>query len=113
MTWRPSRFRLGSMRERIDVQTPTEVVDTIGQTIRTWTTTIDDEPAALDPVSGGETIRGKQVEAGITAIFTVHHRTTYTVTQQVVHEGMTYGIVYVKPVEGGLRYIELYCKANP
>ena len=113
MTWRPSRFRLGSMRERIDVQTATETVDEIGQTIRTWADTIEDEPATLDPVSGGETIRGKQVEAGITAVFTVHHRTTYAPTQQIVHDGLTYGIVYVKPIEGGKRYIDLHCRANP
>lgn len=113
MTWRPKQWRLGAMRERIDVQTPVEVLDAAGQTIRTWTTTLPAEPAAFDPASGGETVRGKQVEASIAAVFTVHYRTTYTVTQQLLHDGLTYGIVYVKPVEGGKRYIELHCRANP
>ena len=104
---------MGTMRERIAIQDATETVDDAGQTIRTWTSTLQNEPAAYEPISGGETIRGKQVEAGVTAIYTVHHRTTYTTAQQVVHDGQTFGIVYVKPVEGGKRYIELHCRATP
>ena len=113
MTWRSRGFRLGSMRERITVQTAVETIDDAGQTIRNWTSTLSDEPAAYEPVSGGETVRGKQVEAGVTAIFTVRFRTGYTSTQRVNHGSGTYGILYVHPVEGGRRYVDLHCKATP
>lgn len=110
MTWRPSRFRLGSLRDRITVQSPTATIDAAGQTIRTWAALFTNEPASFDSASGGETQRGKQVDATITAVFTVHFRDGYTTEQRVLYNGQTYGIVYVRPVEGGRRYIELHCK---
>lgn len=111
MTWRPQRFRVGAMRERINVETPTHTVDAFGQSIPTWAVTYRNEPAAFDMVSGGETFRGKQVESGINAVFTVHWRDGYDTTQRIAHNGTNYGIVYVKYIEGGRRYIELWCKS--
>lgn len=114
MTWRPGRgFRVGAMRERIDLETAT-VDESTGQPIRTWASTLVGEPAMWTPTSGGESVRGRQVEAGIVAIFTVHFRaSTYTVEQRILHNSQYYGIVYVKPIDGGRRYIELHCKAVP
>lgn len=111
MTYRPRNFRLGAMRERITVQTLTNSVDSMGQAIPSWANTYTDEPASLDPTSGGEGLRGRQVEAGISAVFTVHYRSTYVPEMRVTHNGITYGIAYVKHIEGGRRYTELYCKA--
>ena len=113
MTWRPSGgFRRGSMRERINVQTPT-TDETTGQPIRTWSTTFSSEPAQWTPTAGTETVRGRQVEAGIAAVFTVNFRDEYTTEMRIQHGSQYYGIVYAKPVEGGRRYIELHCKAIP
>lgn len=112
MTWRPARgFRLGAMRERVQIQTATESVDSAGQTIRTWATTFANEPAQIMPVRGGEGLRGRQVEAGIDEIFVIHFRETVTPQMRLVHGSRTYGIVYVNPVEGGRRYLEVSCKA--
>lgn len=112
MTWRPTRgFRLGAMRERLQIQTATETVDAAGQTIRTWVTTYVNEPAQRMPVRGGEGARGRQVEAGIDEIFVIHFRETVTPHMRVSFDSRTYGIVYVNPVEGGRRYLELSCKA--
>ena len=112
MTWRQKQFRLGAMRERINIQTATETTSDAGDVERTWATTYANEPAKFEPTSGGETLRGKQVEAGISAVFTVHYRSTYTPEMQVVHGSNAYGIVYVRPVEGGRRYSELWCKTT-
>ncbi|MCA9130753.1 MAG: phage head closure protein [Planctomycetales bacterium] len=107
------RERIAAMRERIDVETAT-TDESSGQPIRTWSTTLSGEPAQWTPTAGTESIRGRQVEAGIAAIFTVHHRdNVYTVEQRIAHNSQYYGIVYIKPVEGGRRYIELHCKAVP
>ena len=99
------------MRERISIQTATIAVDSVGQSVPTWTTTYSSEPAKFEPTSGGETPRGKQVEAGIDAVFTVHYRSAYVPTMRVVHNSTNYGIVYVKHIEGGRRYTELWCKS--
>ena len=112
MTWRPTRgFRVGAMRERLTVQNFTEAVDSNGQTIRTYATLYADEPSQWVPTGGGESLRGKQVEAGINAVFIVRFRDGYTPELRVVHNDETYGVVYVNQVDGGRRYIELQCKA--
>ena len=101
-----------SMIHRVDVQTAT-VDESTGQPIRTWTTTFSKEPAAWTPTAGTETIRGRQVEAGISGYFTVGFREGYSVEQRILHQSQYYGIVYVKPIDGGRRYIELHVKAVP
>lgn len=107
----PTRFSASSMRERINIQTSTDSVDDAGQPIRTWTTTYLSEPAQYTPTSGGETLRGRQIEAGIAAVFTVHRRDSIVPQMRIVYDSTNYGIVHVRPVEGGRRYLELECKA--
>jgi SPP1 family predicted phage head-tail adaptor len=102
----------GSMVHRIDVQTAT-TDETSGQPIRTWATTFSKEPAAWTPTAGTESIRGRQVEAGIAGYFTVGYRDGYDTEQRVLHDGQFYGIVYAKPIDGGRRYIELHVRGLP
>ncbi len=111
MSWRSSRRdRMAQMRERINVQTAT-VDESTGQPIRTWSTTYSNEPAQWTPTAGAEVVRGRQVEAGISAVFTVNFRdNAYTPEMRIQHGSQYYGIVYVKPIDGGRRYIELHCK---
>lgn len=100
------------MHQRIDVESAT-TDDSTGQPIRTWTATLSDEPANWTPMAGGEFVRGRQVDAGISGFFTVNFReSTYSTEQRIVFEGKTFGIVHVKPVNGGRRYIELHCRAD-
>lgn len=113
MNWRPGRgFRLGAMRERITIQSLAVAISDGGDKVETWTDLVTNEPASFESVSGGESSRGRQVETGINAIFTIHHRDGYNATQRVRHNGIVYGISYAKPVQGGRRFIELYCKAT-
>lgn len=111
MTFRPSRFRLGSMRDRITVQSVTVTLSSAGDKVETWADLYRNEPASFDPISGGETLRGRQVEAGINAVFTTHYRTGYAPEQRVSYNGTNYGIVFVKQIEGGRRYVELHCRS--
>ena len=111
MTWRPKGFRLGKMRERVAIQESTDTLDSVGQPTRAWTATYSSEPASWQPLRGQESLRGEQVEAGITDMFTLRYRPDITPQMRVVHAGRNYGIVHVRQVEGGRRYIELMCKA--
>jgi SPP1 family predicted phage head-tail adaptor len=110
MTGRPGAFSVGDMRERITIQQETVTVDSIGQPTRAWATLYSDQPAKWMPTAGTETIRGRSVEAGVVAVFTIRARTGITPQMQVVHRSGTYGIGYVKQVAGRDRYIELHCK---
>jgi len=109
--YRPKRFHIGEMRNRITVKTETTTQDAAGQPVVTLVTWLVDEPAKFEPTRGGESARGRQVEANIAAVFTVHYRSGYTPEMQVVCDGQTYGVVYVNPVDGMNAYRELHCKA--
>jgi SPP1 family predicted phage head-tail adaptor len=109
--YRPQRFHIGEMRSRITVKNETTTQDDAGQPVVTLTTWLVDEPAKWEPTTGTETARGRQVEAGIAAVFTVHYRPGYTPKMEVICDGQTYGIVYVNPVDGMNVYRELHCKA--
>jgi SPP1 family predicted phage head-tail adaptor len=112
MTARPGRsFRLGAMRDRITVVVEVTDQDEAGQPVVTHRDWLVDEPASYEDVSGGETARGRQVEASVTAIFTVRYRPGYETTHAVKYDGHTYGVVQVVKVQGQDRYRELMCKA--
>jgi len=112
MTYRPARkFRVGEMRHRITIKTETTSQDEAGQPVVTLSTWLAGEPAKFEPTSGGEGARGRQVEAGISAIFTVRYRDGYTPQMAVEIGGDRYWVVYVKPVQGMDRYRELHCKS--
>lgn len=109
--YRPQRgFHIGEMRSRITVKTEATTPDAAGQPVVTLTTWLTNEPAKFEPTTGGEGARGRQVEAGIAAVFTVHYRDGYTPEMAVVCDGQEYGIVRVLPVDGMNAYRELHCK---
>lgn len=110
---RPQTFSVGQMRHRITIQQPTETVDSYGQPIVTWGTFLAGEPAQFMQTGGGESIRNRQVEANVKAIFTVRYRAGYTEKMRIYHDGDYYGILRINPVEGGKRYLELFCGATP
>lgn len=98
-------------RHRITVQQVTSTLDESRQPIYTYTTRYANEPAAFRQVSGGEKIRGRQIEAGVNAIFEVNYRSGYQVTDRVFFGGVYYGIVRIDQPEGVNRYTVLYCNA--
>ena len=112
MTWRPGRnFRVGAMRNRIDVQSMETARDATGQGVPTWSDRLKWEPAAYHFTGGGTNYRGSQLAESIVAVFVVRFRTGYDSTQRIVFGGQYYGITMVRPVDGGRRYLELLCSA--
>ena len=111
MTWRPGKsFRVGAMRHYITVQGFTEARDAAGQAVATATTVLANEPARFFDVGGGTSYRGQQLEENIRAVFEVRYRPdTYSVSQSVVFDGQTYGITRISRVDGGRRYLALFC----
>lgn len=104
-------FGAGNMRHRIVVEKPTSTPDARGQSIKTWTPWLTSEPASYEEVSGGETLRGRQIETGIVAVFTVNYRPGYTAEYRIRFQGSIYGITRIHPVSGLDRYREIHCKA--
>lgn len=98
------------MRERVTIQSLSVSIDSAGDKTETWSDLYQNEPASFESTRGTEILRGKQVEAGIDVVFTMHYRDNIDATCRAQHAGVSYGIVYVKPVDGGKRYLELYCR---
>ena len=112
MTWRPGKsFRVGAMRHRITVQSFASSRDAAGQNVATWSTRLQNEPARFMDVGGGTSYRGQQLQEDIIAVFEVRYRTGYDSTQRIIFDGETYGITRVSKVDGGTRYLAIFCKA--
>ena len=109
--YRPRQFHLGEMRHRITVTVESTTQDSAGQPVVTLVNWLVDEPAKFEPIAGTEGARGRQVEAGVSAVFTVHYRSGYTPEMVVTCAGQNYGIVGVHAVDGMNAYRELHCKA--
>ena len=100
---------VGAMRYRITVQSPVKT-DVQGQRVVTWSNLYEDEPADYDYVRGYQFNRGRQVEEGVDAIFVVRYRDGYDPEQRILFDSEYYGIVFVRPMAGRNRYMELHTK---
>jgi head-tail adaptor len=107
------RQKIGDMRHRITVQTAVETIDASRQKVISYVDRVVNEPSTFEQVTGGETNRGRQIEAGVTAVFKVNNRASYTTQDRVVFCGQSYGVVRVERPGGIGRFCYLFCKAAP
>lgn len=107
------RQKTSDMRHRITVQSAVEDIDASRQRTITYVNRLVNEPSTFEQVTGGETNRGRQIEAGVTAVFKVNRRSDYSNTDRIVFRGQTYGVVRTDNPEGVERFTVLYCKAAP
>lgn len=110
--WRPGKsFRVGAMRERINVQSYTSTRDASGQPVASWTNTLTGEPARFLDLRGGASYRGEQLQETTAAVFEVRYRDTYKPDMRIVWDGETFNIHRVARVDGGRRYLALHATA--
>lgn len=112
MKYRPNRFAVSDMRDRITIQKPTESQDSYGQPVVTWTTYLANVPASFEParLGSGETTRGRQVEATSSAILMTRYIQGLTTKMRIVRNGVAYGILAIREINGGSRYLEISLK---
>lgn len=109
---KPKAFTTSEMRHRVTIKQASTTTDSAGQKVIDYDTTrFASEPAKFEPVNGGQTLRGRQIEAGVIAIFTVNYRSGYSVTDRVVFQGENYGVHWMRKPDGIGRFLELHCKA--
>lgn len=107
------RQKIGNMRHRVTIQKVVETIDAARQLVRTYTDRYIDQPATFEQVSGGEYVRGRQIEAGVNAVFQINNREDLSVEDRVVFGNQNYGIVRIDKPDGIERFAYLYCKAAP
>ena len=106
-----SRLAAGDLYQRITIKSATESVDAAGQTIYTWdTTVIANLPVMVERVTGGESLRGRQVSAETQLVFTARYRSDVTAEMQVTYESGTYGIVRVGDPYGDKGEMRIECR---
>lgn len=110
MTLGATKIHRAQMRHRIVVKSRGTGTAEDGGLDETLSTRFANEPAAYEPKSGGEFIRGRKIEAQTTALFTVNYRPGYLDTDLIVFGGKTYGIVKIDAPEGVQRYLEIQAK---
>lgn len=71
----------GRLRQRISIESAT--TPTTGETTPSFTTYAANVPAEVIETSGGEYIRGRQVEAGIVAMVTIRYRSGLDPTMRI------------------------------
>lgn len=107
---RPERKRYRK-RYRVDIERPIAAQDDAGQPIVTWKQFVTDEPAEYVPTGGNETMRGRQLEAGTSAVFRMNYREGYTRQMRIKFRGEYYGITHINPVEGMFREVDILTRA--
>ena len=97
---------IGSMRHRLILQSPTDTVDSYGQSIRSWTTytTVWGQVIAL---GGTEVQQAAQLSGLVTYQITI--RTLYTVimTHRMIWQNKTLNIQSVIPLDGERKFIRI------
>jgi SPP1 family predicted phage head-tail adaptor len=83
---------IGTLRERIGVQTKTSTADAIGGRSVTYSTTLY-VWAKVEPLTGGERLRAQQVLPTLTYRVTVRQSTAITATSRLSWDGRTLQIV--------------------
>jgi SPP1 family predicted phage head-tail adaptor len=104
-------MRLADMRHRVTLMRPVKTIDASRQQITTWQPELSSQPAKYVQTSGGEIVRGRQVEASTVAVFTVNYSAAYEPEKVIVFQGQQFGIVKVDAIDGVKRFQDLQCKA--
>lgn len=112
MSGRHNRIKTSAFRQRCNIEQVTETQDGYGQPIVTWSDFLVDEPCQFIPQGGNETMRGRELEASVRAIFRVRRRNGYNVKMRVKFNNEYYGIEFINPVEGLERYYELLVSSS-
>lgn len=107
MPGRPTSIRTGEMRHRMTLQSYTEATGDDGDTTKTYSTLLANVPCKYEQVSGGETRRGKQIEATATALFTCRYVADVDAMTRISFGGNYYGVVRVNAIDGQTRYLEI------
>lgn len=100
----------GMLNQRISVEAAAWSQDASGQRIATWVPTFSKLPAKVESVTGGEILRGRQVSAEATTMFTIRYRAGVTTAMRVKFEGRTLGIVRVSDPYGDRRELRIECR---
>jgi len=97
---------IGSMRHRLILQSPTDTVDSYGQSIRSWTTytTVWGQVIAQ---GGTEVQQAGQLSGLVTYQVVIRTLSTVGMTHRMIWENKTLNIQSVIPLDGERKFIRI------
>lgn len=101
-----ARNRIGSLRQRIAIQTLTKVADGLGGWNETWATTYT-VWADMYPLAGTEVYKQGQVESPVTHRAMIRYRTGITTKHRVLYAGLAYNIRAVLNLNERSQWLQL------
>lgn len=104
--------RAGDLRQRITIKRLNRTQSpTTGEMLAgTPSVLAANLPAKVEAVSGGELVRGRQVSAEATTLFTVRYRADVTTQMIVTYESRTLNIVRAQDPYGDRRELRIECR---
>lgn len=94
---------IGKLRHLVSIQTSAETKDTFGQPVLTWTTTAQ-RYASIEPLSGRELERARQIQPDITHKVTMRHYEGLNTKQRISFDSRIFYITQVlNPEERSLQ----------
>lgn len=102
-------MRAGELRHRVTIERISEAQDASGHEVQT-SEEVGTVWASVTAVSGTESRRGIQVEAGVTTLVEMRYRDDVTSQMRLIHNGRTLNIERATDPEG--RKIRLVCQCK-
>lgn len=96
-------MRTGDLRRRVKIEARTSTLDQWGQQVNTWTTLLDNVPAAIELLKGTEKLVALQVQNEVTHKITVRYHSIFADPKTVG----AWRVVY------GARIFNIHYAANP
>lgn len=105
------RNRIGSLRQRVTIQTLTKTEDGVGGWNHSWADTVT-VWADLFPLSGGEIYKQGQVQSPVTHKCVIRYRTGVTTNQRITYGGNPYNIRAVLNLNERSEWLELHLESG-
>ena len=100
---------IGKMRYEVQLQKPTNTIDTGGGLTEAWST-LANLWADIKPLRGAETYRQGQVQEKTTHLITIRYRRDIGTNYRILYDSDNYNIKYIKNLDNRDRFLELECE---
>lgn len=97
----------GLRRHHVTIQRPDTTLDANGQVVPTWSTLHTDVPASITDTAGGETVRGKQMQAGVDALIEFVYLAGIDPKDRITFGSRTFNVERIDDTD--LRMTRCYC----
>lgn len=98
----------GRLRQRVTIETASDASD--GEPNPTYTALASGVAAEVIETTGGEWIRGRQIEAGVRAVITIRHRADITPRMRIRHGSSYWNIRSVIDPTGYGTMLTIQCE---